>query len=149
MPYTLSERQERSYTDLCDIWRPNTTIPAGEYPANTAYELSEEDVPCRFVTASSVDQVQGPLGLVEGEDLLTVDTLRLPENALIDSSWIAVNRAQLDGGGNGPYFNKAWILRGEPKRRVSRAGRPAGRVVAYASRMPDNAIPAEILDHYA
>lgn len=149
MPYTLSDRQGRAYTDLCDLWRPVDAIPTDDYPSDTVYELVETAVPCRFVPRSSVDQPHGPLGQVEGDDLQTTDELRLPENCPVDNNWIAVNRSLQDDDAEGPYFGKGWILRGEPLRRVSREDRPAGRVVAYVSRLPDTLLPAEIREHYA
>lgn len=139
----LSSRQTRAYFDLCSIYEPSFTVSASSLPGDVTYTLNEADVPCRFVTRASVDTLQ-TVGLVEGDDLITVDTIRLPENQEVDSSWIIVNKSLQDDGTNGPYYGKCWIVRGEPRRRTSRSGRPAGRVVVYATKMPDNSIPAGV-----
>lgn len=139
----LSARQERAYFDLCDLWEPSFAVAASSLPADVTYSLAAISVACRFVVKAGVDALQ-TVGLVESDDLITVDTIRLPEGQDVESSWIVVNKSLLDDGTAGPYYGKAWMVRGEPRRRSSRSGRPAGRVVCYATKLPDNALPAGI-----
>ncbi len=135
----LSDRQERAYVHLCDLWRFVPTVDAGG-PEDNAYTLAEAGVPCRFVTKASVDNPQA-VALLESDDLITVDTLRLPEGTECESSWIAVQRTPGHGD-----LNQGWIVRGAPRRRVSAPDRPAGRVVAYTTKLP--ILPPEIRSHY-
>jgi hypothetical protein len=139
----LSERQERSYIHLCDLWQPTDGFDGNGDPEGRVYVLAVAAVPCRFVPKSAVD-IATQIGRMESDDLQTVDSLRLPEDSPAQSGWIAVQVTP----GHGDY-GKAWIVRGSPKRRISAPGRPAGRVVAYFSKEPDNTIPEEILEHYA
>lgn len=127
--------QDSTYTHLCDIYRPSFTIPPGGDPLKGPYTLAEEDVPCRFVTKSAIDQPD-LIGLVESDDLITVDTVRLPENTEIESSWIVVNRTLRTDGSESLNFGRAYILRGEPKRRDSDPGfEDMGRVVAFVTKL--------------
>ena len=139
----LSARQDRAYTDLCSLYAPSFTVSASSLPSDVTYSLIASAVRCRFVVKAGVDELQ-TVGLVESDDLVTVDTIRLPEGQTVESSWIIMNQSLLDDLTNGPYYGACWIVRGEPRRRTSRSGRPAGRVVVYATKLPANAIPAGV-----
>lgn len=140
----LPIHQQGSYFDLCDLWSVSDPDPAANsLPADPTYTLAQSGVSCRFVVKSGVDALQ-TVGLVESDDLVTVDELRLPENTTIESGWIAVNKTLLSDGSQGPYYGKAWIVRGEPRRRISTTGVPAGRVVAYVSKLPTNGVPSGV-----
>lgn len=127
--------QDATYTHLCDIYRPDFDIPPGGDPMKGPYTLAQSGVPCRFVTKSAVDQPD-LVGLIESDDLLTVDTVRLPENTEIETSWILVNRTLRQDGTESLNYGRAYILRGDPKRRDSEPGwEDMGRVVAFVSRL--------------
>lgn len=140
----LSTRQTKFYWDTCDIWSISDPDPASNaLPSVPTYTLNAAGVACRFVPKSSVDTLQ-TVGQVEGDDLLTTDEIRLPEGQAVESSWVIVNKTLLSDGSQGPYYGKAWIARGEARRRISTPGRPVGRTIVYASKLPDNAIPAGV-----
>jgi len=139
---TLHFRHQRLFRHLADLWRPAFPIPAGEFPGDTQYELAEADVPCLFDTKSAVDRPE-LLGLIEGEDMITVDTVRFPAGTEIDSSWVVVNKSLTPEGAEGLNYGRGWVVKGAPVRDEdwSPSAR-SGMVEAYVTRLP--ALPAGV-----
>lgn len=140
---SLPFRQQRLFRDRVDLFRPTENFADG-LPSATTYSLAQADVPCIIDTKSAVDNPE-LLGLIEGEDMITVDTVRFPEGTVLESSWCILCRS-LDRSG-APTLNhgKVWVAKGEPVREQSPDGiRRSGMVEAYATRMPTNAVPAGV-----
>jgi hypothetical protein len=133
MPAPLTWRQDYLYQHTFDIWK--VVVYGGEHPDDNEYELVEEGVRGLLVTKSSIDSVSD-LALMEGDDMLTVDTLNMAEAQPIASSWIALNRSKLSDGSNHPQYGIGWVVRGAPLRVTGTATRPTGHSTVYAARMP-------------
>ena len=130
--------QPRFFTERCDLWEPDFPIPAGGDPAATTYTARALNVPAHFIRKSSVDQAM-LIGLVESDDLMTVDEIHLPTAAsYVDSSWILVDRSRDLGGNPVASYGKAYIARGEPSKHAATLlpRRTEGKVIAFVSKLP-------------
>jgi hypothetical protein len=136
---TLHFRHQRLFRHLADLWAPDVPVDAGG-GGSTTYTLHTSGVPCLRDAKSAIDSPE-LLGLIEGEDLISVDTWRFPPGTALDSSWIVVDRT---GGLN---HGKGWICKGAPVREEDASSvRTTGMVEAYATRRLR--LPPEILEHY-
>jgi hypothetical protein len=135
-------RFTRFFTHRADLWEPAFPIPAGGDPAAVTWTPRAVDVPAHFITKSAVDEPE-LLGLVESDDLMTVDEIHLPEGTNIDSSWILINRSVDINGAPVANYGKAYIARGEPNKRATTIRpRRCGKVVAYVSKL--GLVPSDI-----
>lgn len=129
--------QPRFFTDRCDLWQPDFPIPAGGDPGATTWTRRAVGLPAHFIRKSAVDQAM-LIGLVESDDLMTVDEIHLPIWAkIIDSSWILIDRTIDVNGDPAGTYGKAYICRGEPAK-VSATITPrqtAAKVIAFVSKL--------------
>lgn len=146
---TLSTAQRRAYTHLADLWEVTNAIAAGAFPSDPSYGAAPvlTAVPAYRRTKSAVDAPE-ILGLVEGEDMITVDVWRFPVNVELSSSWIIIDRSLTPDGDPGQNYGLGWVAKGDPVREEDwTARRKSGIVEAYASRLVE--LPAEITAYYA
>jgi hypothetical protein len=137
---TLHFRHRRLFRHRFDLWKPDYPIDDDSDPSDTTYALNLSAVPGIRDTKSAVDAPE-LVGLVEGEDMITVDTFRCPPGTELGSNWIIVDRS---GGLN---QNRGWTCKGEPVREEDAdAVRTTGMVEAYATRLAR--LPAAIRTHY-
>lgn len=141
----LNRRQSRVYTHRVDLWQPTDDVAAAG-PQDRTYALVASAVPCYLGKKSSVDQV-GDLAMVESEDLISTDQLRLAAfgyetaahntaSAAIETNWIAIDKSLLPDGSQGGEYGKGWIVRGSPRRVIGTNVRTSSEVIAYLSRLP-------------
>ncbi len=145
---TLSPRHRRLFLGLADLWRPSDPVgAAGGEAKSYGAEPALSAVPYLLRRKSAIDEPE-LIGLLESQDMMTVDVAVFPPGTVIGSSWIVVDRSLTVALLEGANYNGAWICRGEAVSKDDMdAIRRAGKVKAYVNRMPE--APDEIQAYYA
>jgi hypothetical protein len=117
-----------------DLWEPSFPVGASG-PTATTYTEALTGVPYHLIRKSAIENPE-LLALVEGEDLITIDTARFPPGTPLASNWIIVDRTLTIDGEEGLNYGQGWIVRGDPVKRDNiDTLRDVGMVEAYVSRL--------------
>lgn len=128
---TLTPRQERLYNHTVDLYAPTTAIVAGK-PGPTTYALAEAGVRCRINIKSSPSSPM-PIGRVEMDIVVAIDTIAFAEDQEIDDGWLIHNKTLRPDGAESNLYDRWWMVRSEPQRFVDSERRRGGRVIVMAS----------------
>jgi hypothetical protein len=130
----LSFRHQRLFDGLADLWSPVDPIGTSGGLART-YQQEQTSVPYVLDRKSAVDSPE-LVGLLEGEDMVTVDTCRFPPATVLGTNWIVVDKSITIAGAEGQNYGQGWVVKGDP---VSEDDlddlRRAGMVEAYVTRL--------------
>lgn len=142
----LSFRHSRLFKGLADLWQP--TFPVGATGGTaTSWALATSAVPYVLDRKSAVE-TPWLIGAIEGEDMITTDTMRFPPGTVFGSHWIIVDRSITITGAEGENFNGGWAVKGDPVRDDNLdLIRRAGMVEAYTTRL--SKLPPTLVSYYA
>lgn len=135
---TLSPRQEALYNHTVNLYEPTTAIVAGK-PQPTQY-TKHAGVRCRGEIRSAPDAPTF-MGRAESDFVDAVDLYHFAEEQPIGAGWFIHNLTlNWDDGTPSEWYDRWWIVRGNPRKFIRSQRRRGGKKsipASQESRPPD------------